>query len=315
MNGEWNEIKIVIPVEAIEAASSILYGMNVKGLSIEDPNDILMRESGPLTWDFADINIFKEGKDAATVTAYFPDTDNIEEHIEYIRAKIEELKTFGINIENYRVESKEVREEDWANSWKKYYKPMKIGERVVIKPIWEDYKVKNDEVVVEMDPGMAFGTGTHETTKMCIEIIQQYMKVGDRVFDIGTGSGILGITAAKLGAKEVIAGDLDPVAVDSAKINRDFNNLTNMDVKLGNMAEVVEGKANFVIANIIADVIILILEDIEKILEPGGIFVGSGIINHMQQKVLDKMAEKSMEIIEIKNENDWRAIVCKMPIK
>lgn len=311
MNGEWNEIKVVVPVEAIEPVSSILYGMDVKGLSIEDPNDILTRESGPLTWDFADINIFKEGKDAATITAYFPDTENLERHVEHINEKIEELKSFGISIDKYRVESKEVREEDWANSWKKYYKPMLIGEKVVIKPIWEEYTPNNNEVVVEMDPGMAFGTGTHETTKMCIEIIQKYMKKGDRVFDIGTGSGILGITAAKLGAREVIAGDLDPVAVDSAKKNRDFNKLSNMDVRLGNMAEVVESKADFVIANIIADVICIILDDVESILEVGGTFVGSGIINHMQQKVLDKMAEKGLEVIEIKNENDWRAIVAR----
>ena len=311
MNGEWNEIRVVVPVAAIEAVSSILYGMDVKGLSIEDPNDILTRESGPLTWDFADINIFREGKDAATIIAYFPDTENIDRHIGHIREKIEELRNFGISVDNYRIESREVREEDWANSWKKYYKPMKIGERVVIKPVWEDYEAKDGEVIVEMDPGMAFGTGTHETTKMCIEILQKYVKEGDTVFDIGTGSGILAITAAKLGAGKVIAGDLDPVAVDSAKINRDFNHITNMDVRLGNMTEITEGSADIVIANIIADVIVLILDDIEKILKPGGIFIGSGIIMSMQHKVINKMVEKGLQVLEIRNENDWRAVVAK----
>lgn len=311
MNGQWNEIKIIIPVGAIEPVSSILYGMNVKGLSIEDPNDVTSRKSGPLTWDFVDMNIFSEGPDKAVIKAYFPDTDNILKNVETIKEKIEELKSYGLEMDPYKIEYKEVHEDDWANSWKKYYKPTKIGEHVVIKPMWEEYEKSDDEVIVEMDPGMAFGTGTHETTKMCIEAIQEYMKKGDTVFDIGTGSGILGITSAKLGAKNVIAGDLDPVAVDAARLNAKLNNLTNMEVKLGDMATVTEGKADVVIANIIADVIVIILNDINDILKVGGYFIGSGIINHMQDKVLDKIKEMGLELVEIKNDSDWRAIIAK----
>ena len=163
MNGEWNEVRIVVPLEAIEPVTGILYGMDVKGISLEDPNDLLSREAGPLSWDFADMNIFPEGKDAAVIMAYFPDTENIENQVKHIREKIEELETFGIRNKPFQVEYKAVHEEDWATSWKKYYKPLRIGERIIIKPTWEEYKSEPGDLIVEMDPGMAFGTGTHET--------------------------------------------------------------------------------------------------------------------------------------------------------
>lgn len=312
MNGEWNEIRIVVPLEAIEAVTGILYGMNVKGISLEDPTDLLTREAGPLSWDFADINLFPEGEKAAVLTAYFPDTENMEEHMSFLRERIVGLKEFGINSEPFRVEGKKVFEEDWANSWKKYYKPIRIGSRIVIKPTWEDYNAAPEDLVVEMDPGMAFGTGTHETTKLCIEILQDYVKGGETVFDVGTGSGILAITAAKLGAKEVLAIDLDPVAVDSANINVRLNQMNQVTVKEGNLLDETGDKADVVIANIIADVIIFLAKDLDRVLKPGGLFIGSGIIHLREQDVLDQLNASGFEVLEVRNENDWRAVVARL---
>ncbi len=312
MKGEWNEIKIVVPVNSQEPVASILYGMNVKGISIEDPTDLDKYEKSPLTWDYADINLFKEGKDSAVIKAYFPDTDNIKKHIEYITSKIEELRTFGFEIENYLVESTKVNEEDWATSWKKYYKPMRIGRNIIIKPIWEEYEGKPEDIIIKMDPGMAFGTGTHETTKMCIDALEDHVHGGEFVVDVGTGSGILGITSAKLGAEKVIAVDLDPVAVDSARINKGFNEISNMEVLEGNLLDVVTEKSDVVIANIIADVIIFLLKDIRRILKEDGIFIASGIINLRLDEVLEALKTEGLEVLEVRMENDWCCVVSRL---
>lgn len=313
MNGEWNEVRIVVPVEAVEAVSGILYGLEVKGISIQDPTDMLTRDSGPLTWDFADINIFPEGADNAVLTAYFPDTDRIEETVSRIREKIQELSDFGIRNDPFRVDYKLVREEDWANSWKKYYKTMKVGERIIIKPLWEEYDAGPGELVVEMDPGMAFGTGTHETTRLCVELLQEYIQGGETVFDVGTGSGILAITAARLGAEKVLAIDLDPVAVDSAKINVNYNDLSQITVKEGNLLDEAEGGADVIIANIIADVIIAMAPDLKRLMKPGGIFIGSGIISFREEAVREALEASGFTILQVRDDNDWRAIAAQAP--
>lgn len=313
MNGEWNEVRIVVPVEAVEAVSGILYGLEVKGISIQDPTDMLTRDSGPLTWDFADINIFPEGADNAVLTAYFPDTDRIEETVSRIREKIQELSDFGIRNDPFRVDYKLVLEEDWANSWKKYYKTMKVGERIIIKPLWEEYDAGPGELVVEMDPGMAFGTGTHETTRLCVELLQEYIQGGETVFDVGTGSGILAITAARLGAEKVLAIDLDPVAVDSAKINVNYNDLSQITVKEGNLLDEAEGGADVIIANIIADVIIAMAPDLKRLMKPGGIFIGSGIISFREEAVREALEASGFTILQVRDDNDWRAIAAQAP--
>lgn len=309
MQGKWIEIKIVTTSEAVEPVSGIFYGLDVKGVAIEDPRDILEREQGPLSWDFADINIFEYGKDAAVVKGYFNEEDNIPEIQKYIEDKINELKDFGIDIGEGKVVIKPVFEEDWANNWKKYYKPTKIGENIVIKPIWEEYKASEGEIIVEMDPGMAFGTGTHETTKMCIEALERYVRKDSAVFDIGTGSGILAIAAAKLGAKKVVGVDLDPVAVDSAKSNVGFNELKNIEILHGNLMDVVEGKANIVVANIIAEVIIFLTEDVKNFIEPNGYFITSGIIKDRREDVKSKLISSGFKIVEDNTLGEWCCIV------
>ena len=162
MDGTWIEVRVITKSEALEPVSGIFYSLDCKGVAIEDPEDILGREQGPLTWDFADINVLEHKGKVAVVKAYFAEEDNIEEILGYVNEKLVELKEMGIDLGEAKVEHEKMYEEDWANTWKQYYKPSKVGEKIVVKPIWEEYEEKEGELVVNLDPGMAFGTGTHE---------------------------------------------------------------------------------------------------------------------------------------------------------
>ena len=312
MEGTWIEIRVITKSEALEPVSGIFYGLDCKGVAIEDPNDILEREQGPLTWDFADINVLEHKGQVAVVKAYFAEEDNIEEVLKYINEKMEELKELGIDTGLAKVESEKMYEEDWANNWKKYYKPTKIGERIVVKPIWEEYVVNGNELVLELDPGMAFGTGTHETTRMCIQALDKYVKEDSTVFDVGCGSGILAIAAAKLGSKKAVGVDLDPVAVESAKENVGFNNLDNIEILYGNLVEVIDGKADIVVANIIAEVICILTEDVKRVLKEDGYFITSGIIHDRVDMVTNKLVETGFEVVEINKDGEWNCIVAKL---
>lgn len=312
MQGTWIEVRVITKSEALEPISGIFYGLDCKGVAIEDPNDILEREQGPLTWDFADINVLEHKGEFAVVKAYFSEEDNIDEILEYVNEKMNELKEMGIDTGLAKVESEKMFEEDWANNWKKYYKPSKVGEKIVVKPIWEEYEIQGEELVVELDPGMAFGTGTHETTRMCIQSLEKYVKEDTTVFDVGCGSGILAIAAAKLGAKMAVGVDLDPVAVESAKENVGFNNLDNIQILYGNLVEVIDGKADVVVANIIAEVICILTEDVKRVLKDKGCFITSGIIHDRVDMVTKKLEETGFEIVEVNKDGEWNCIVAKV---
>lgn len=309
MNGIWSEIKIVIDEKDIEVVEGVLYSMDIKGLSIEDPKDILEREQGPLTWDFADINIFEYGKDKAVLKAYFHEEIDQEEIVKEVKDRIRGLEAHGIFLKDYIVTSTTVREEDWANNWKKYYKPTRVGERFLIRPLWEDYTAKEGEIVISMDPGMAFGTGTHETTRMCLEALERYIRKDTRVLDIGTGSGILAIGASLLGAREVVGVDLDPVAVASAKENVSYNDLDNVQILEGNLMEVVEGEADIIVANIIAEIIVVLIDDVHKKLQDGGVFISSGIIKDKEELVTRKLLDSGFFVKETNYQGEWVCIV------
>lgn len=309
MNGKWIEIKVITASNAVEPVSGIFYGLDVKGVAIEDPNDILERKQDALSWDFADTKIFEYGDRAAVVKGYFSVEDNIDEIIKYVEGKLKELSDIGIDIGPGKVISTPIYEKDWANEWKKYYKTTKLGNRIIIKPTWEEYTPQNDEIIVELDPGMAFGTGTHETTMMCIEALENYVKKGDDVLDIGTGSGILSITASKLGARKVTGVDLDEVAVSAARENVHFNGLTNIDILHGNLIDVVRGRSNIVVANIIADVVIYLSEIIKPLIAENGLFIMSGIIRDRKNDVLAALDKNGFNIVEARELGEWVAVI------
>ena len=312
MDGTWIEVRVITKSEALEPVSGIFYSLDCKGVAIEDPEDILGREQGPLTWDFADINVLEHKGKVAVVKAYFAEEDNIEEILGYVNEKLVELKEMGIDLGEAKVEHEKMYEEDWANTWKQYYKPSKVGEKIVVKPIWEEYEEKEGELVVNLDPGMAFGTGTHETTRMCIQALEKYVKEESTVFDVGCGSGILAIAAAKLGAKLAVGVDLDPVAVESSKENVKYNNLNNIEILEGNLVEVIDGKADVVVANILAEIICILTDDVKRVLKDNGIFITSGIIHDRVDMVCEKLEATGFEVIEKNRDGEWNCIVAKL---
>ena len=312
MDGTWIEVRVITKSEALEPVSGIFYSLDCKGVAIEDPEDILGREQGPLTWDFADINVLEHKGKVAVVKAYFAEEDNIEEILGYVNEKLVELKEMGIDLGEAKVEHEKMYEEDWANTWKQYYKPSKVGEKIVVKPIWEEYEQKEGELVVNLDPGMAFGTGTHETTRMCIQALEKYVKEESTVFDVGCGSGILAIAAAKLGAKLAVGVDLDPVAVESSIENVGYNNLNNIEILHWNLVEVIDGKADIVVANILAEIICILTDDVKRVMKDGGVFITSGIIHDRVDMVCEKLEATGFEVIEKNRDGEWNCIVAKL---
>ena len=312
MDGTWIEVRVITKSEALEPISGIFYSLDCKGVAIEDPEDILGREQGPLTWDFADINVLEHKGKVAVVKAYFAEEDNIEDVLQYVNERLTELKEMGLDLGEAKVEHEKMYEEDWANTWKQYYKPSKVGEKIVVKPIWEEYEAKDGELVVDLDPGMAFGTGTHETTRMCIQALERYVKEESTVFDVGCGSGILAIAAAKLGAKLAVGVDLDPVAVESSIENVGYNNLKNIEILHGNLVEVIDGKADIVVANILAEIICILTDDVKRVLKDSGVFITSGIIHDRVDMVCEKLEATGFEVVEKNRDGEWNCIVAKL---
>ncbi|WKV08825.1 50S ribosomal protein L11 methyltransferase [Thermoanaerobacterium sp. CMT5567-10] len=304
---KWLEVKVTTSVEAEEAITNIMHEVGAGGVVIEDPNDLKMLNDSE--WDYVDPDMIVNS-DKVVISAYFPLMPNTIDKVSIIKDRIMGLKEYNLDIGDFTFETSEVDDDDWANSWKKYYKPFKIGKRVVIKPTWEDYKPEENEIVVELDPGMAFGTGSHETTKMCIEFLEDNVKPNDVVFDVGCGTGILSIVSSKLGAKKVYAVDLDDVAIKVATLNVKLNDLNNVEVLKSDLLHELTGKADLIVANIIADIIIKATYDIYEKLDENGIFISSGIIKDRKDDVLDAIS-KYFDIIDIKEDGEWIAILSK----
>lgn len=312
---KWIEVQVKTTSEAVEIVSNILYEAGVSGLAIEDPNDleIISKSQNETDWDFIDPSLFNYDYDGVLVKAYFPESEELIDTIKLIKQNIEMIPKYNLDGGLGEVTLAEVHESDWKDVWKQYYKPKKIGEKIVVKPTWEDYIEKPGEIVLELDPGMAFGTGTHETTTMCIQAMEKYMKESDTVFDIGCGSGILSIAAAKLGAKSVIGVDLDEMAIEVSNENVALNNVSDkVDIRHGNLLEVVEEKADIVVANIIADIIALLSKDVKTALKQNGIFISSGIILDKIEFVTKALQAEGFEIIELVTMGEWACIVSKV---
>lgn len=312
----WIEVSIFTTSQAIERISDFLYELGITGLIIEDTSDIIeFLENNDKSWDYVDEDLIKKQNDEPCIKFYVSDDIQGKEKLALVTNGINELKKLNHEIDLGRLEIKltNVSEADWANNWKKYYKPLKIGERIVIKPSWEEYKANKEDLVIDMDPGMAFGTGTHETTYMCIELLQKYIKPNDIVFDIGCGSGILSIASAVLGAKKVTGVDFDSVAVAVAKDNVNKNMLEDrVEIKCGDLTDVIYGKSNILVANIIADVIIKLTDSVHNFIMNDGLFISSGIIKQRENDVKTAIINKNYEIIETVSKGEWVTIVARL---
>lgn len=304
----WTEVQIKTNAELEDVISNILYDAGANGLAIEDPRDILEMMKSKGDWDFIDSSLINKELDGILIKAYFSESDDLENIIQEIKSRIDNNPEL-IADENI-ITINVVDDNDWAESWKKYYKPIRIGKNIIIKPSWEDYKLSEDDIMIELDPGMAFGTGTHETTIMCTEALEKLVKADDIVYDIGCGSGILSIVAAKLGASKVVGVDLDELCVKVSNKNIELNNVEDLiEIKNGNLLDVVEGKADIIVSNIVAEIIAGMTKDLKEYLNDNGIFITSGIIIDKIELVEKALLENGFKILDIMKKNEWACII------
>lgn len=307
---KWTEVQIKTVSKLENLISNVLYDVGAKGLAIEDPNDIVDLEQSNINWDFIDSNIIHLKENEIIIKAYFPESNVLEKTIKSIQDEIKDNPT--IEDKDTQITLTLLDDEDWAESWKEHYKPFKIGPNILIKPSWEDIDVEEGNIIIELDPGMAFGTGTHETTWLCTEAIEKYMEEGDTLYDIGCGSGILSIVAVKLGAEKVIGVDIDPVSIKTSKGNIEINKVADkIDIRQGDLLEVIDEKADIIVSNIIAEVIAGMTPDLKDYLKNDGIFICSGIILEKIQLVEDALEENGFEIIDVVKKGEWALIVSK----
>lgn len=301
---QWIEVNVQVTHEAVEVVADILTAAGTSGVAIEDPQLINnLRNSG--TWELCDIPE-QENTEIVTVSAYYADDEKLQDRLKQIESELAavEERIGSFRFGNLRFRS--LSEKDWANEWKQYFHVTHVGESLVIKPSWEEYTPKEGEHVIKIDPGMAFGTGTHHTTNMCMARLEKVLPANAEVFDVGTGSGILAIAAALLGAKSVKAVDIDAVAVRVARENIADNGLEDkIEVKEGDLLRGTEGQADVIIANIIADIIIMLLKDIPGKLKDDGIFLASGIISDRRADVEAAAAEVGMKVDHVDEKGGW----------
>lgn len=309
----WTEVQIKTVSKFEDLVSTILYDVGAAGLAIEDPRDIIELEQSEIDWDFIDPGLIKLEEDQIIIKAYFPESEDLQDIINSIKNEINTNPM--LKGEESNITLNLLNDSDWAENWKKYYKPFKIGENILIKPSWEDVEIEDGNILIELDPGMAFGTGTHETTWMCTEALEKYIKPGDVVYDIGCGSGILSIASVKLGARKVVGVDLDPVCVKTSKENAKINNVEDfIDIREGDLLEVVDDKADLIVSNIIAEVIAGMTGNLKKYLIDDGIFIASGIIIEKIPLVEDALKENGFDILDTIQKNEWALIVSKNTI-
>ncbi|MBI9085074.1 MAG: 50S ribosomal protein L11 methyltransferase [Desulfobacterales bacterium] len=302
---KWIETRVIFeaddPDTAEELIADLFYTAGLQGVAVEDP-------TGEAGLDWADQDVHRP--DHHAVIGYFPKNPDLGPRLEKLESDLKALLRWGIKT---HVKTVEMDQEDWAESWKAYFWPEKVGEAVVVKPTWRDYTAAPGEIVIEIDPGMAFGTGTHATTALCIGMLETYVKPGDRLLDVGTGSGILMVTAARLGAGALAGIDNDPVAVEVAETNLRLNRIDpdTWQVGPGDLVSAVDGPFDLVTANILSEVILTLLDSVARVIEPGGLLICSGIIEENRDRVTAKMAACGFDILEVRERESWVAIAGK----
>ncbi|RCX22753.1 [LSU ribosomal protein L11P]-lysine N-methyltransferase [Fontibacillus phaseoli] len=318
----WKELTIHTTEEAVEMISNFLHEAGAGGVTIDEhvDND-KPRDTSLGQWFEIPPNDIPEGE--AKISGYFPEGIDMEEVIRQVTERTEELREYDIDPGNPVITVRDVSEDDWANNWKQYFKPLRVSPRLTIKPTWEEYAPASpEERIIELDPGMAFGTGTHPTTSLCLRTLEGIIQEGDEVIDVGTGSGILAIGACRLGASRVLALDLDPVAVSSATENTRLNRLEEqIQVVESDLLSVLKKGADdtvnvqlpvrVVVANILAEIILLFIEDVYEALQPGGYYIASGIYMNKEQAVEEVLTAAGFEIAQTAREEDWVAFVAR----
>ena len=312
---KWTELQIQTSNEAVDAVSNILIESGSQGVAIEDRQDFLNTPDDGFgeIWALDEADFSKEG---VIIKAYFPDTLFLPELVPSIQQRIKALESFGLTIAPNRLKIEEVTEENWATAWKKYYRPLQVTRFLTVVPSWEAYEVQHaEERVIRLDPGLAFGTGTHPTTILSLQALETYIRGNETILDVGTGSGVLSIASKALCAKHVHAYDLDDVAVKAAVENINLNDYAkDVVVKANDLLKGVTIEADIVVANILAEIIVPLIPEAYEALKPGGLFLTSGIIEDKKELILSEQKKQGFTIIQVQQMKDWCSIVAQKPL-
>ncbi len=318
-----NYIEMIIETTSagIEAITGALSVQGIEDLVVSDPQDIraIMDNKDSYEWDYIDESVSDRMGDAARVTLYFADDEVDRRKVGVVRSTVKRIREaaaageYGAAVDFGTLKLTESVKSDteWKDKWKEYFRPFRVSDRIVVRPSWEEYHPAAGEIVIEIDPGMAFGTGTHETTSLCIEMIDRYLKPGMKVLDAGCGSGILSIAAAMLGAGEVLAVDVDEDAVRTAQENIVRNRVG--DIARAEYCDLTAGigyRADLIAANLMAELIVMLAPDIERHLEDSGVFISSGILTEKKKMVMEGLNNAGFRITEIRDKGEWCCIVC-----
>ncbi len=317
---KWTKFNLETTTEAVDLISNMLSEIGIEGIEIKDNVPLSEEDKKQMFVDI--LPILEEDDGTATISFYIDSEQDTDQILNQVKEGLKELSEF-VSVGSCKIQISETQDLDWVNNWKQYFKPFRIDDTIVIKPTWEILNDRKDtDLVIELDPGTSFGTGSHETTKLCIIGLKKYLKQDSVVLDAGTGSGILSIIAKKLGAKEVLGIDIDAHATDSAIENAKVNDLNikegDLNFLTGNIIEdggirsqIGKGKYDIVVANILADVIIPLTDVIGENLKPDGIFISSGIINTKENAVKEALLRNNFIIEEINHMGDWVSFVAK----
>lgn len=319
---KYIEISIETTSSGIEAVVTALMNIGITDTVVEDPRDIedLMNKKQTYDWDYVDDEVVARMKDAPKVTVYLEDTEENRKRIadvEQAAAELKELAGSGAFGEKADFGSLAVScsiddDAEWKDKWKEYFKPSRISESIVVKPTWEKYDNRDGYKVIEIDPGMAFGTGTHETTSLCVKMLEKYLKPGASVLDVGCGSGILSIAAVLLGAEDVLGVDIDPVAVEVASENIALNKADGTArAQYGDLTEGVDFQADIVVANLMADLVMMLAKDVKRHMKEDAYFISSGILVEKEVQVVEHLRACGFAVMEVREDGGWCCIAAK----
>lgn len=305
MNENWTEIKITVPAESAGLAGDIANMTVPHGIYIEDYSNLEEEAMEIAHIDLIDEDLLAKDRTKAVIHVYISPEDNPSEAVSFLE---ERLRACGIG---YTIDCADCAMDDWLNNWKKYFKPIPVGKKLLIRPVWEEDFDSMGRAVLDLEPGLAFGTGTHETTRLCLELIEEHLTPGADLLDVGCGSGILSVAALLLGADSATGVDIDPLAVKTAVENARLNGVADRFTGVcGNLADKISGKYQVIAANIVADIVIELSRSVPEFLSPGGVYIISGIIDTREQDVLEALAGK-FTVIERKEERGWVAMALK----